>query len=117
MSIALPFLAFFASGMFAAYHRLRLAVWAAMTAALLVGCWLLGANHVATIVAGVLVVLIALPLLVPQLRKPFITGAAAWAVYTQAVAAAVRYRAHRAGIRHGRFRGPAVLRRPGLGSC
>ena len=74
MSIALPFLAFFASGMFAAYHRLRLAVWAAMTATLLVGCWLLGANHVATIIAGVLVALIALPLLVPQLRKPLTSG-------------------------------------------
>ena len=73
MSIALPFLAVLIAGMFAAYHRLRLAVWAAISATLLVACWLLGAHPMATIIAGVLVALIALPLLVPQLRKPLIT--------------------------------------------
>ena len=74
MSIALPFLAVLIAGMFAAYHRLRLAVWAAISATLLVACWLLGAHPMATIIAGVLVALIALPLLVPQLRKPLITA-------------------------------------------
>ena len=73
MSIALPFLAVLIAGMFAAYHRLRLAVWAAISATLLVASWLLGAHPMATIIAGVLVALIALPLLVPQLRKPLIT--------------------------------------------
>ena len=74
MSVILPFLAFIAAGAFAAYHRLRLAVWAALTATLLVACWLLGANQTATIVAAVLVALIAVPLLIPQVRKPLITA-------------------------------------------
>ena len=73
MSIALPILAFIAVSAFAAYHRLRLAVWAAIAATVLVACWLLGANHAAAIVVGVLGLLVAVPLLVPQLRKPFIT--------------------------------------------
>src|SRR5690606_4961496 len=73
MSVALPFLVFLAAGAFAAYHRLRLAIWAAITGTLLVACWLLGANPVATIVAGALVLLVAVPLLLPQVRKPFIT--------------------------------------------
>jgi len=74
MSIALPFLAFLLAGAFAAYHRLRLAWWAAITATLLVGCWLLGANVAATVVAAVLVALIAVPLLVPGIRKPLVTA-------------------------------------------
>ena len=73
MSIAVPFLAFLLVGAIAAYHRLRLAVWAALTAAVLVACWLLGANGTATVVAGALVALIAVPLLLPQIRLPFIT--------------------------------------------
>ena len=40
-SIVAPFLAFLLAGAFAAYHRLRLAYWAAITATLLVACWLL----------------------------------------------------------------------------
>ena len=74
MSIAIPFLAFLLAGAFAAYHRLRLAVWAALTATLLVACWLLGANPTATLIAAVIVALIAVPLLIPQLRKPLITA-------------------------------------------
>ena len=73
MSVILPLFAFIAAGAFAAYHRLRLAVWAALTTTLLVACWLLGANPAATIIAAVLVMLIAVPLLIPQIRKPFIT--------------------------------------------
>ena len=68
MSIVLPFLAILVVGAFAAYHRLRLAVWAAAAITLLVACWLLGANQAATITAGVLVLLVAVPLLVPALR-------------------------------------------------
>ena len=64
MSIAAPFLVFLLIGAFAAYHRLRLAVWAAITAAGLVACWLLGANGTATIVAGLIAAVIAVPLLV-----------------------------------------------------
>ena len=74
MSVLLPFIAFLVAGAFAAYHRLRLAVWAALTATLLVACWLLGANLAATIAAAVVVALIAVPLLLPQIRKPFITA-------------------------------------------
>lgn len=74
MSILAPFLAFLLAGAVAAYHRLRLAYWAAITATLLVACWLLGANHTATIVAAAIVALIAVPLLIPGLRKPLITA-------------------------------------------
>ena len=74
MSVVLPFLAFLLAGAFAAYHRLRLWIWAAITAVLLLGCWLLGANHAATIVAAIIVALIALSLLIAPIRKPFITA-------------------------------------------
>ncbi len=73
MSVIIPLLVFLAAGAFAAYHRLRLAVWAALTATLLVAGWLLGAHLVATLIAAALVALIALPLLIPQIRKPLIT--------------------------------------------
>lgn len=74
MSILAPFLAFLLAGAFAAYHRLRLAYWAAITATLLVACWLLGANSTATLIAGIIVALIAVPLLIPAIRKPLITA-------------------------------------------
>jgi acyl-CoA dehydrogenase len=74
MSIAIPFLALLLAAGFAAYHRLRLAVWAALTVTLLVACWLLGASPVATLIAALIVAWIAVPLLVPQIRKPYITA-------------------------------------------
>ncbi|MGH8072965.1 MAG: acyl-CoA dehydrogenase [Lysobacter sp.] len=74
MSIAAPFLVFLLIGAFAAYHRLRLAAWTAITAAGLVACWLLGANGVATLIAGLIAALIAVPLLLPPIRLPFITA-------------------------------------------
>ncbi len=74
MSIVIPILVFLLAGAFAAYHRLRLATWVALTASLLVACWLLGANATATIIVGVVLALIAIPMLVPALRKPFITA-------------------------------------------
>ena len=74
MSIIAPFLAFLLVGALAAYHRLRLAYWAAITITALVACWLLGANPAATVVAAVLVALIAIPLLIPGLRKPLVTA-------------------------------------------
>ena len=74
MSIIAPFLSFLLVGAFAAYHRLRLAYWAAITITALVACWLLGANPAATIVAAALVALIAVPLLIPGLRKPLVTA-------------------------------------------
>ena len=68
MSVILPFLALLVATAFAAYHRLRLAYWAAITITALVACWLLGANPAATVVAAVLVALIAIPLLIPGER-------------------------------------------------
>jgi acyl-CoA dehydrogenase len=73
MSIAIPFITFLLIGAIAAYHRLRLPVWAALTATALVACYLLGASPTATIIAAVLVALIAVPLLVPAIRLPLIT--------------------------------------------
>ncbi len=76
MSVVIPFIAFLFAGAFAAYHRLRLATWAAITATLLVACWFLGANQTATIVAALVVALVALPLLLPFVRKPLLTAPA-----------------------------------------
>ncbi|WP_256646311.1 acyl-CoA dehydrogenase [Thermomonas paludicola] len=76
MSVVLPFIAIFVVAAFAAYHRLRLAVWAAVTATLLVACWLLGSNPMATAIAAVLVAVLAVPLLVPAIRKPLLTAPA-----------------------------------------
>ena len=64
MSIVIPFLAFLLAGAFAAYHRIRLAYWAAITASLLVACWLLGANPTATVVAGAVGLAVAVSRLV-----------------------------------------------------
>ncbi len=74
MSIVAPFLVLLLAGAFAAYHRMRLATWTAITAAGLAACWLLGANRSATIVAIVITALVAVPLLLPFIRKPLLTG-------------------------------------------
>lgn len=74
MSTAIPFLAILLAGGFAAYHRLRLAVWAAITATLLVACWLAGADRTAVIVAAALSAIVAVPLLITPLRKTLITS-------------------------------------------
>ncbi|MBJ6982449.1 acyl-CoA dehydrogenase [Luteimonas sp. MC1572] len=76
MSILAPFLVLLLAGAIAAYHRLRLATWVAITAAGLVACALLGASTAATVIAALLLALVAVPLLVPQIRKPFITAPA-----------------------------------------
>jgi len=55
MSILVPFLAVLLVAGLAAYHRMRLATWAAISACALVACWLLGANAVACVVAAVIV--------------------------------------------------------------
>ncbi|QOW25186.1 acyl-CoA dehydrogenase [Lysobacter sp. H23M47] len=73
MSIALPFIAFLLLAGIAAYHRLRLPVWVALTAAALVACALLGANAVAVTIVALITALIAVPLLVPAIRLPYIT--------------------------------------------
>ncbi|KAF1711049.1 acyl-CoA dehydrogenase [Pseudoxanthomonas sangjuensis] len=76
MGAIVPFLAVLLVGAVAAYHRLRLAVWAAITACALVAVWLLGASGAATAVAAILVGLVAVPLLVPAIRKPLLTAPA-----------------------------------------
>src|SRR5690606_8510527 len=73
MSIAAPFLVFLLIGGFAAYHRLRLATWTALTAAGLLACWLLGASGGATVVAALPTALVAVPRLLPQIRLNTIT--------------------------------------------
>lgn len=73
MSIVAPFLLVILAAGIAAYHRMRLATWVALSACVLVACWLLGANLTATIVAAVLVVLVSAPVLLPFLRKPLLT--------------------------------------------
>ena len=42
MSFVLPFLALILATVFSAYHRLSLAVWAALSLSLLLASWLLG---------------------------------------------------------------------------
>lgn len=74
MSMLLPFVAVLIAGAFAAYHRYRLATWVAISGVLLLACWWGGASHVATGIAALLVLLIAVPLLVPAFRKPRITA-------------------------------------------
>lgn len=74
MSTVIPFLVLLSFGAFAAYHRMRLATWAAITAAGLAACWLLGANRAATIVAIGIAALVAVPLLLPFIRKPLVTA-------------------------------------------
>ena len=74
MSIALPILVVLLTCAFCAYHRLRLAVWAAITATLLVACWLGGAHQTAVLAVAAVVAAIALPLLITPLRKRLITA-------------------------------------------
>ncbi|PJK01598.1 acyl-CoA dehydrogenase [Lysobacteraceae bacterium NML03-0222] len=74
MSIAIPFIVILLAAGLSAYHRWRLAVWAALTATALLACWLLGAHPVATLTASILAALIALPLLIAPLRKALITS-------------------------------------------
>ncbi|MDO5505606.1 MAG: acyl-CoA dehydrogenase [Pseudoxanthomonas suwonensis] len=73
MSIVVPFLALLLATGFAAYHRLRLWHWAALSVVLLVIARLAGAHPTATIVAAVLLALVALPLLLPPVRTALIT--------------------------------------------
>ncbi|GAB3378062.1 acyl-CoA dehydrogenase [Lysobacter fragariae] len=74
MSIALPFLALLLVGAFSAYHRLRMPVWVAASMSALVLCLIAGANITATIIATVFAALVSVPLLVPQIRLPYITA-------------------------------------------
>ncbi|MBS0213711.1 MAG: acyl-CoA dehydrogenase [Proteobacteria bacterium] len=73
MGIAVPILILLLAGLIAAYHRLPLWLYALLTAtALVAGAWL-GANRTASGVVGALFALAAIALLVPALRRRFIT--------------------------------------------
>jgi acyl-CoA dehydrogenase len=61
-------------GAFVAYHRLRLAVWVALSGTALVAGWFLGAHQTTTLVCAGLMLLVAIPLLIPPLRKSAITA-------------------------------------------
>ncbi|MDR2871800.1 MAG: acyl-CoA dehydrogenase [Xanthomonadaceae bacterium] len=74
MSIVVSILVFLLAGLFAAYHRLRLSLWVALEAVALVTSWLLGASGVATLLLLFVTALIAIPLLLPSIRKPYITA-------------------------------------------
>src|SRR5690606_13091536 len=76
MSVAIPFIALLLASAFAAYHRFRLATWVAICATLLVACWFLGADRTATVVAGAILAVVAVPLLLPFVRKPLVTAQA-----------------------------------------
>jgi acyl-CoA dehydrogenase len=58
----------------AAYHRFTLAVFTAIAASALVVVGLLGGNFTATVVCGVLLALVALPLLITPIRQKLITA-------------------------------------------
>jgi len=73
LPILAPIVALVAATAFCAYHRLRLAIWAAIVASLLVACWLLGAHQITTLVAAGFVLLVSVALLIPPLRKAAIT--------------------------------------------
>lgn len=76
MSFALPFIALLVVTAFAAYHRLRLAVWAALSGVALVACRFAGAPTLSTEIGAGLLLLIAIPLLIPGIRKPLLTAPA-----------------------------------------
>ena len=75
MTAVVPFLAVLLAGLFVAYHRMRLATWLALSAVLLLACWLFGAaSGAATAIAAALTALLALPVLLPGIRKSLLTA-------------------------------------------
>ncbi len=74
MSIALPFLALALAGGLAAYHRISLRNWVILTAVLLVGAKLIGGGWVATVIASLILLAVALPLLHNPTRRDKLTA-------------------------------------------
>ncbi|HEX5754966.1 MAG TPA: acyl-CoA dehydrogenase, partial [Arenimonas sp.] len=74
MSLLAPFLVLLLATVLATYHRFGMAVFTALAASGLVVAALLGASVGATVVAGVLLALVALPLLITPLRQQWITA-------------------------------------------
>ncbi len=73
MSIALPILVLLLITGIAAYHRFSLAVFAAIAATALVAVGIFGGNFIATVICGVLLAVVVLPLLITPFRQQFIT--------------------------------------------
>jgi acyl-CoA dehydrogenase len=69
-----PFLALLLAGAVAAYHRVSLKSWVVLSAFALVMAGLLGASLVATVIAGVILAAVAVPLLHPGLRRSKLTA-------------------------------------------
>lgn len=74
MSILVPFLLLLFTIGLAAYHRLHLRTWVAIAALSLLAGWLLGAHPIATAVAAGVMAVIALPVLLPFIRKPLLSA-------------------------------------------
>ncbi len=72
--IVLPILAVLLGSAFCAYHRGSMPIWVLVCAGLLGLCVLAGANPVSVYVAAGLVALVAIPLLIPGIRRPLITA-------------------------------------------
>jgi len=73
MSIALPFIVLLLIVGIAAYHRFSLVIFTALAATALVAVGLFGGNFIATVICGVLLALVTLPLLLTPFRQQFIT--------------------------------------------
>ena len=74
MSILLPFLALLIAGMIAAYFRMSLKSWVALSVAGLVLALVLKASVAASVIAALLLALVAVPLLHTELRRSRITA-------------------------------------------
>jgi len=70
----LPFLALLLAGAFAAYHRVSLKTWAVLSIAALAVALLLKASVVATVIAGLLFLVVAAPLLHTGIRRSKLTA-------------------------------------------
>ncbi len=70
----LPFLALLLTGAFAAYHRVSLKTWAVLSVAGLAAALLLKASVVATVIAGLLFLVVAAPLLHTGIRRSKLTA-------------------------------------------
>ncbi len=74
MSVLTPFLALLIAGLIAAYLRVSLKTWAALSVAALVIAVLLDASVVATVIAGLLLAAVAVPLLHVPTRRNKLTA-------------------------------------------
>lgn len=74
MTIAIPILVFLLISGIVAYHRMRLITWTILMAIGLGACWLLGAHQTTTLVLAIITAVVAVPLLLPFIRKPLLVA-------------------------------------------